>query len=205
MQKDGKYWVEANDKPTQMLTNHKSFIEKDRQWFLFYHHNDYSPKFDKNRSARVDKMYFNPDGTIQKVIPTLRGVGLTNATDKIEIDRYSKISDTGASIALLDTVNTFKGWETILESKNDWIQYNDVDFGKKKLKSVQLNGKSAKGATIQIRLDSVDGPVLAEVKIPQSSDWKVVESKIDFKPGIHNLFVVHADGGQTQIDWLQCK
>ncbi|WP_337502260.1 hypothetical protein, partial [Segatella sp.] len=28
---------------------------------------------------------FNPDGTIQKVIPTLRGVGLTNARSRIQI------------------------------------------------------------------------------------------------------------------------
>ena len=38
------------------------------QWYLFYHHNDYSPQFDKNRSVRIDSLNFNPDGTIQKVI-----------------------------------------------------------------------------------------------------------------------------------------
>jgi hypothetical protein len=28
------------------------------------------------------------DGTIQKVIPTLRGVGVTKASQKIQLDRY---------------------------------------------------------------------------------------------------------------------
>jgi beta-xylosidase len=198
--------VIMDEHPSGCWTNHHSFIEFEGQWYLFYHHNDYSPNFDKNRSARIDKMYFNADGTIQKVIPTLRGVGISNAKSKIEIDRYSKISNTGASIALHDTINTFKGWETILESKNAWVQYNDVDFGKKKLKTLQLYGKSTNGSTVQIRLDSVDGPVLAEVKIPQSNDMKVVKSgKINYKQGVHNLFVVNADGGIANIDWVQFK
>ena len=48
-------------------TNHHSIVQYEGQWYLFYHHNDYSPKFDKNRSARIDSLFFNPDGTIQKV------------------------------------------------------------------------------------------------------------------------------------------
>ena len=185
-------------------TNHHSIVQFKGQWYLFYHDRDYSPNFDKNRSVRIDRLSFNPDGTIQKVIPTLRGVGISDAKQKIEIDRYSKISETGASIALLDTVNTFKGWETILENKNAWIQYNDVDFGKKKFKTLQVLAKSSEGGTVQVRLDSVDGPVLSEVKIPQSNDWKVIEAgKINFEKGVHDLFVVLADDGQAQIDWMK--
>ncbi len=63
------------------------------QWYLFYHHNDLSPRFDKNRSVRIDSLFFNQDGTIRKVIPTLRGVGVTDASRKIQIDRYSLISE----------------------------------------------------------------------------------------------------------------
>ena len=31
--------------------------------------------FDKNRAIKADYLYFNEDGTIQKVIPTVRGIG----------------------------------------------------------------------------------------------------------------------------------
>ncbi|NIT55591.1 MAG: family 43 glycosylhydrolase, partial [Aliifodinibius sp.] len=84
-------------------TNHHSIINYEGQWYLFYHHNDYSPDFDKNRSIRIDSLFFNADGSIQKVKPTLRGVGLTEATSKIQIDRYSRLSEDGVSIAFLDT------------------------------------------------------------------------------------------------------
>jgi len=89
-------------------TNHQSIIEFNNQWYLFYHHNDLSPHFDKNRSVRIDSLFFNNDGTIQKVIPTLRGVGVTDASQKIQIDRYSCTSEKGTSIAFLDTLISLK-------------------------------------------------------------------------------------------------
>ncbi|MDR0693830.1 MAG: family 43 glycosylhydrolase, partial [Prevotellaceae bacterium] len=39
-----------DESPTGCWTNHHSIIEYNGQWYLFYHHNDLSPKFDKNRS-----------------------------------------------------------------------------------------------------------------------------------------------------------
>lgn len=56
-------------------TQHHSILEYKGQWYLFNHDMDLSPDFDKNRSIHADFLYFNEDGTIQKVIPTLRGVG----------------------------------------------------------------------------------------------------------------------------------
>ncbi|HEY3402606.1 MAG TPA: family 43 glycosylhydrolase, partial [Ohtaekwangia sp.] len=42
--------VIMDESPTGCWTNHHSIIQFDKQWYLFYHHNDYSPKFDKSRS-----------------------------------------------------------------------------------------------------------------------------------------------------------
>lgn len=97
-----------DESPTKCWTNHHSIVEYQGQWYLFYHHNDYSPKFDKNRSVRIDSLNFNPDGTIQKVIPTLRGVGLTNARSRIQIDRYSALQGKGIGIDYLDKNNCLK-------------------------------------------------------------------------------------------------
>lgn len=198
--------VIMDESPTGCWTNHHSIIEYNNQWYLFYHHNDYSPKFDKNRSARIDSLFFNPDGTIRKVIPTLRGAGLTSALQKIEIDRYSRISDKGARIAFNDTLNTFNGWKTVLDNQNAWIQYNSVDFGKKKLKSVSVRTKSEAGGTVQIRLDKPDGNLIAEVKIPEGKDWSTINSKVlKSRKGIHNLFILLKDNKPVEIDWIQFK
>ena len=198
--------VIMDESPLNCWTNHQSFLEKDGQWYLFYHQNEMSPKFDKNRSACIDSMFFNADGTIQKVTPTFRGVGFTNANGIIEIDRYSAKSENGTAIALLDTINTFAGWKAILDSKNAWIQYNSVDFGTKKIKSVQVNASSAEGGILEIHLDKVDGPLLSKITLPKISDWKIAESKIsNVKPGNHNLFVVSKDENPVEVDWIQFK
>lgn len=105
-------------------TNHHSIVEYKGPWYLFYHRNDYSPKFDKNRAVCCDSLTFNADGTIQEVIPTYRGVGITDASGLVQMDRYSNIGG-GASIAYNDTTNYFLGWKTILP-KGGWVSYGNV-------------------------------------------------------------------------------
>jgi len=52
------------DSTPDCWTNQNSVIKFKGKWYLFYHHNDLSPHFDKNRSVRIDSLFFNPDGTI---------------------------------------------------------------------------------------------------------------------------------------------
>lgn len=196
--------VIMDESPSGCWTNHHSMIEFEDQWYLFYHNNLLSPKFDKARSIMIDSMFFNADGTIQKVIPTLRGVGLSKASQKIQIDRYSHISDHGASLAFLDTLNTFDGWKAILASKDAWMQYNTVDLESETFQSVQLRALSPEGGTLQIRLNHIDGPLLSEVSLAKSSDWHTIESPVSaFPPGIHHLLVVLKDNKPAEIDWVR--
>ena len=198
--------VIMDESPTGCWTNHQSIVKFNNQWYLFYHHNDLSPKFDKNRSIRVDSLFFNEDGTIRKVAPTLRGVGLTDATKQIQVDRYSSISGKGASIAFLDSLNTFKGWKTMLGEKDAWVQYNAVNFVDRKLNSVQVKALSQKGGTLQIWLDKVDGILLAEVKIPGGTGWNIVDTRIlKYQKGIYNLVVLQKENNPVEVDWVQFK
>lgn len=192
-----------DESPTGCWTNHHSIIQFNKQWYLFYHHNDFSPQFDKSRSIRIDSLFFNTDGTIQKVIPTFRGVGATIATRKIQIDRYSNISDKGASIAFIDTANKFQGWKTIFDNSNAWIQYNSVDFENKKLKSINIRALSKTGSLLQIRSNNTNGPIIAEVKIPKNEDWNTVHASLSRSPtGIQNLVVMLKDSGSVEVDWV---
>jgi hypothetical protein len=196
--------VIMDESPSGCWTNHQSIVRYKGQWYLFYHDKDYSPNFDKNRSVKVDSLFFNSDGTIRKVIPTLRGVGITDALKKIDIDRYSQISNEGVSVAFLDTLNTFNGWKTILDKQNAWIQYNTVDFGNKKLKSVRVEALSQTGGILQIRIDKTDGILLAEVKIPKGTGWNTVDTRLSkYQKGIHNLVVVLKDNNPVEVDWIR--
>lgn len=196
--------VIMDESPTGCWTNHHSIIRFKDQWYLFYHHNDYSPTFDKARSIRADSLFFNADGTIKKVAPTYRGIGITYAHDEIQLDRYSRISERGLSISFLDTANTFKGWKAIFNEPGAWLQYNSVDFGKKPLQTITVRAFSAAGAVLQVRVNSMDGPVLAETSIPAGNDWQTVQATMNqFLPGMHNLFVLLKNNGNVEADWLR--
>jgi len=186
-------------------TNHHSIIEFKKQWYLFYHHNDYSPKFDKARSIRAESLRFNADGTIEKVVPTLRGVGVTEATSTIQIDRYSKISATGIKIDFIDSTATFKGWKIIFAQHHAWVQYNAVNFGDKLLKIAKLRVKSNKGAIIQLRSGKPDGKLIAQFKVAKLQQFATINTPMlgGLEPGLHHLVVVMKNDGDAEIDWLQ--
>lgn len=196
--------VIMDESPTGCWTNHHSVIQFNHQWYLFYHHNDYSPTFDKARSVRADSLFFNADGTIKKVIPTLRGVGITDASAEIQIDRFSKIDDQGLSIGFIDTLDHFQGWKTNFTAAGAWVQYNSVDFGKKHFKKILIKAIAEKAGVLQIRAGSIDGPVVAEVKIPAAKEWKETVSVVRKAPeGVQNLVISLIGNVPVSVDWIR--
>jgi len=184
-------------------TNHHSIINFKKQWYLFYHNNDLSPKFDKNRSVRIDSLTFNTDGTIKKVIPTLRGVGITPAKSNIQIDRYSSLSDNGVTVEFLDATDAFKGWKTVLAAPKAFVRYEGVDFGSKKLKKSLVQAKAPSGGTIEVRTDKPDGALLGKVNITPGTNWNTTKaSLLKFEPGIHSIYVISEKGTPVEIDWI---
>jgi hypothetical protein len=180
-------------------TNHHSIIEFKGQWYLFYHHNDYSPDFDKNRSMRVDSLFFNEDGTIALVKPTERGVGITNSKSEIHIDRYSELSASGDSIAYLDPGNYFKGWKTVFYEKGAWAQYNTVQFDKAP-KSVKVQIVPPSAGTLEILQDD---KVIATVNVPKDRQVITATAKVTgASKGLHHIKVRMASEGKVQVDWL---
>ena len=196
--------VIMDESPSGCWTNHHSIVEYKGQWYLFYHDDDLSPKFDKNRSIRADYLSFNADGTIQKVIPTLRGVGITDAGSQIQMDRYSSVSGDGVSVSFLNDANTHEGWKTTLTAPEAWVRYDRVDFGSKKPGAVKLRASSSTGGTIAVRLDSIDGPAIARADIAPGTHWSVVSAALSAAPsGVHDVIVTLTDAKPVDIDWIQ--
>jgi hypothetical protein len=187
-------------------TVHHSILEYKGQWLLFYHEKDLSPGFDKNRAIRADRLSFNDDGTIKKVVPTLRGVGVVDAKREIQIDRYSAISEAGASVAFIDEKSPHEGWKVALAAKGAWVQFNEVDFGAGGQRSVDVRTESATGGAIEIHLDKTDGPVLARVAIGANSAWTNLHASAGSIPaGIHDLVVTSTADSPVELDWVSFK
>jgi cytochrome c len=80
-------------------------------------------------------------------------------------------------------------------------------------KNVKINASSgggAKGSQIEVRLDSLTGPVVATVDIAHTGDWgKFMENKAKLTPapGRHDVYLVLTNpkkgGGLMNVDWVE--
>ena len=202
-------------------TNHHSIINYKGQWYLFYHHNDFSPRDDKRRSVCIEKLYFNADGTIKEVKPTMRGVGINKATEKIEIDRFSA-SSSDVTTQLIDTTNTFRSFEATLPVKGSWMRYNDIDFSCITDGYVIVKAKASENTKFFIREKAANGKIIAKVDLtvkPEtpagmpamfrrdfSNQWLSLTAPLDYTPkGVTDLVItVEGDAG-ISVDNVQFK
>ena len=202
-------------------TNHHSIVNYKGQWYLFYHHNDFSPRDDKRRSVCIERLYFNADGTIKEVKPTMRGVGVNKATEKIEIDRYSAAS-AGVTTALIDTVNTFRSYQATLPAKGAWLKYADVDFSSVTDGYLVVNALASDNTEFFIREKSAKGKVIAKVTMTvksemtrpgmppfrrdQSNQWLTQTVPLLYTPkGVTDLVVTNEGGAAVSLNWVQFK
>jgi hypothetical protein len=184
-------------------TNHHSFINFNGEWYLFYHHNDYSPSFDKNRSVRIDKVRFNPDGSIEQVVPTLRGVGDTPASDQIQMDRYSAIYHVATGIDFLDPANPFDGWFVHLGRTDCWVRYDRVDFGEADPTSITVRYCAPKDSKVSIWFSDNDS--LGTFELPATDSWKEITLPVTGRAtGLKNVKLVVNEGG-LDLDWISFK
>ena len=202
-------------------TNHHSIIYYKGQWYLFYHHNDFSPRDDKRRSVCIEKLYFNADGTIKEVKPTMRGVGINKATEKIEIDRFSTASN-DVTTHLIDTINTFRSYEATLPVKGSWMRYNDIDFSCITDGYVIIKAKASENTKFFIREKAANGKIIAKVDLtvkPEapagmpamfrrdfSNQWLSLTAPLEYTPkGVTDLVItVEGDAG-ISVDNVQFK
>ena len=199
-------------------TNHHSIINYKGQWYLFYHQNAFSPRDDKRRSVQIDKLYFNPDGTIKEVKKTMRGVGINKATEKIEIDRFSDAS-IGVTTSNLDfdSIPRFRGYEATLPTKGSWLKYNDVDFSPITDAYLIVNAKAAGNSEFCIREKTAKGKVIARITMnvitqmgqfrrDQSNQWLTQTVNLEYVPkGVTDLVVTCEGDAAVSVNWVQFK
>lgn len=190
-------------------TNHHSFVQYNGEWILFYHHSDISNK-SRMRSICADYVSFDSYGNIEKVTPTMRGIGLCPANRQIDIDRYSEMSDKGAKITRIGSELPAK-WQVAECSENGWVSYNRVDFGDTPYRSVKVRCSSASNEKMQlvIRNNGFLGDVIATIDIPNTGScdtYKEVVAELTHLPsGVANLYCMfHSENGASfNIDWVE--
>jgi beta-glucosidase len=116
-----------------------------------------------------------------------------------------------SGVQLEATTDTGGGQDVGFIAPGDSIAYPGVDFGSTSAARVTTRRASGSGATgtVQYRLDSVTGPILASVAISNTGGWQVwgsvTTNLTSSVTGVHTVFITFTGSGGdfVNLNWFQ--
>ena len=200
--------------------NHPGIIEYKGKSYVFGHSYDLlkktTPKFYERRSVDMDAMEYNPDGTIKNrhywSIEGPEQVGTLDPFKRVEAE----------TMAWSEGVKT--RFETEWEGDFDWdrgeriadrlfvtsinhgdfIKVRGVDFSTG-AKSIEVSLSPINGGKIEIRVDNINGPAIAEVDVNtkrQEGIWSTFTAPVKDVKGVHDVyFVFRGEKDLFYFDW----
>ena len=201
--------------------NHPGIIEFKGNWYCFGHTYDLlkltTTKFYERRSVMLDEMIYNPDGTIQnRPYWTVAGpsqVGSLNPFERVEAETmaWSEGVKTRSETEWEGDFDWARG-ERIADRKfvtsinhGDYIMVKGADFSSG-AKSVEVSVASLYGGKIEIRIDKIDGPIIATVDVNTSREggiWRTFSAPVNEKAkGVRDVyFVFRGEKDLFDFDW----
>ncbi|MGF1923063.1 MAG: glycoside hydrolase family 43 protein [Bacteroidia bacterium] len=186
------------------FTNHPGTIEYKGKSYFFYHNGALPGGGGFNRSVALEEFKFNADGSIPRITNTVEGVKPVRNLNPYQVIQAETIAwEEGIETA----IETGIGVYVTNINNGDYIKVRNVNLGKG-AKSIDLRTSgSLVGARIEIRIDSLTGPIMSTLTLKQTGineKWNTQTFKIDAKMmGIHDLFFVFK-GGEGELfnfDW----
>ena len=109
------------------------------------------------------------------------------------------------------TTDTGGGQNVGFIAPSDWLGYTNVDFGTPAAASVTTRlASGASSGTIQYRLDSTTGPIIASVPVTPTGGWQVwttnTTTLTGAATGVHTVFLTFTGTAATDfvnLNWLQ--
>ncbi|TVX96683.1 family 43 glycosylhydrolase [Cohnella terricola] len=198
-------------------TTHGSIVEYKGNWYLFYH----NAKISANgtlRSVCVDRLTFNSDGTIQKVIQTSEGVPAVGPRSRAtEIKYYDLINENfdaytqKTEYAMNGSNVTIGGGATRsganienMHNQGSYIQLSGINGGaggKELLTVLYASGDSGAAFKVDASGDTTgDGYFLS---LPGTGGWGNYTGRtnrlIDLNPGANNVIRLNGGMGGANI------
>lgn len=162
----------------------------------------------ERRSVHVAEMHYNPDGTIQEVPywseTRLEQLGHFDPFRRVEAEtmawgwglKTGKKADGNIYVNNIDN--------------GEYLEVQGVDF-KKGARQISMTAAATEASTIEVRLDSVAGPLAGIIKITPTGSidtYHAFTAKLKKIGGIHDLYFCFK--GQTgkdalRLDWWQMR
>ncbi len=195
---------------TGSFTNHCGVADFRGHSYFLYHTGRLPGGGGFGRSVAIEEFKYNPDGTFPVIHPTDEGV-----SPLAVFNPYRRVQ--AETIAYSSGVTTEPNARTgvyVADIHNgDWIEVRNVDFGPGGPSRFKASVASAlRGGAIEVRMDSVAGPLVARINVPGTGgweNWKTLEAKALMEvPGVHDIYFVFTGRKGPKLfnfDWWEFK
>lgn len=152
------------------FTNHGGIIDYKGNSYLFYHSGLLPNGGSYARATCVEQFTYNPDGTIPTVSATKEGpkpVGEINPYKRVEAETMAWSQK--CSISQNDKIGVYISSTRM----KGYIKVREVNFGALTPKSFSASlAAGLDGGILEVRLDSVAGPLIASIQLPRIGGWE---------------------------------
>ena len=191
----GSWKYESNIMPLQntgSFTNHCGLIDYKGNSYFFYHTAKLPEGGGFARSVAIEQFSYNKDNTFPIINATEKGI-----TPVGKLDPYKRVE--AETIAFSKGVKSEPNQKTGIYvsdiHNDDYILVREVDFTNKSPKKIDVTVASAlRGGVIEVRIDSIKGLLLSEIKVPGTGGWEnwltLSNSVNNSARGVHDLYFV---------------
>ncbi|WP_163713644.1 glycoside hydrolase family 43 protein [Mangrovibacterium lignilyticum] len=155
---------------TNSFTNHGGIIDYKGNSYIFYHTGLLPGGGSYGRAACVEQFTYNADGTIPSVNMSSEGpqpVGELNPYQRVEAETMAWSEK--CAIAQNDQVGVYVSDARL----KGYLKVREVNFGTKQAKSFSASlATGVDGGILEVRLDSVAGPLVASIDLPRTGGWE---------------------------------
>ena len=192
--------------------NHHAIFEFKGEWYITYHAQTLAKAMAESgmvpqmggqsrgyRNAHINKLTYDDKGVIQNITADYKGVPQLKNMDpytRVEAENIGwnggisteKITEPGGMVSSINLAvsNIHDG---------DWTAVSKVDFGTDGAGTFKAKVASGSdGGTIELRLDSADGPLIGALPISNTGGeniWTTKTTSITGATGIHDLYMVY--------------
>lgn len=176
---------------TKSFTNHCGVADYKGHSYFFYHTGKLPGGGGFGRSTAVEEFKYNADGTFPIIHHTEAGV---SPVGKLNPFRRVEAETMAFSHGVKTEQNVNNGVYVTETNNGDYIKVREVDFSRKPKSFAASVASNIRGGVMEVRLDSIGGEKIAEIKIGNTGGWdkwNTVKTNIE-KPvsGIRDLFFV---------------
>lgn len=189
--------------------NHATTIEFNGNWYVVYHNRNLAKQrreeTNYQRNVAIDQMFYNSDGTIKQVVPTVDGLEQLKY-----VDPYVKnLAVTMHKESGIETEECSEGGRNVgFLQDGDWIQVKGVDFKDGATEFEARVASALNGGNIEIRLGSPTGKLVGTCEVEGTGDWQKYTTKtcsISGATGVQDVFFRFTGSGDYLLNFSWWK